>query len=475
LTKAPGTNAESALSTGSRARALLESRWLAFAVLYALHFILLLALVDAANQQQVLLKEEASAGYVGPVFLSFRLQHHLFATNFYSYLIYGFGHHFYTGLFGVRLTKITVMALLPGGIYLYLRDRFNVRPIEAFFSSLAVVLLPGVLCLSWIATEMAEESAFGFLALWLSLDDRPWAMFLSTCLAALAAGCYGSGLAFLLVVAATQIIRLKMPGLRLPAILSLCAAAGVLLVPLAWWTNAQTLFVGGGGVPHLSGTIGHLTALFGELFVRTDSYYMFANGRAALATPLIAALVLAGTVWTAMHYKQLAWQLFALAITSLTLLAVAGNVQGVRRAVPLMICLGIFATLLLQSLLESKRLVSRVAALVLFALWLIPSAFQYNAIRHELESAQILLPHDFEFSVDAGSTMAATVAAFVDRSRPLPSKLQGYEPDRTLSILFVLTQPSAIVSREELIAACDQHGWSIPSQKPRLAWLSKGR
>ncbi len=454
-------------------RTILESRWLGFAGLCALHFILLLALVGAANQQDLLLKEEASAGYVGPVFLSFRLQHHLFATNFYSYLIYGFGHHVYGGLFGIRLTKITVMALLPGGIYLYLRDRFNFRPVEAFFSSLAVVLLPGVLCLSWVATEMAEETALGFLALWLSLDDRPWAMFLSTCLAAVAAGCYGSGLAFLLVVSATQITRLKIPSLRPGAILSLCAAVGVLLLPLAWWTNAQTLFVGGGGMPHLSGAFGHLTAFFGELFVRTDSYYMFANGRAAMATPVVAVLVLAGMVWSAMHYKQLAWQLFALAMASLAPLAVAGNVPGVRRAVPLVICLGIFATLLLHSLLDSKRLVTRVVALILFALWLTPSVLQYNAIRHELQSAQILLPHDFEFSVDAGSTMAGTVAAFVDRSRPLPSHLQGYEPDRTLSILFPLTQPNPIVSREELIAACDQHGWSIPSRKPRLAWLSK--
>ena len=48
--------------------------------------------------------------------LSFRLQHHIFATNFYSYLIYGLGHHVYGSLFGVRLTKIASMALLPGSI-----------------------------------------------------------------------------------------------------------------------------------------------------------------------------------------------------------------------------------------------------------------------------------------------------------------------------------------------------------------------
>lgn len=452
---------------------MVESRWLGFAVLYGLQFGLLLALVSAVNQQQLLLREEASAAYVGPVFLSARLQHHIFATNFYSYLIFWFGHHFYGGLFGVRLTKITTMALLPGGLYLYLRDRFKVSPIQAFPAAIAVVLLPGILCLSWVATEMAEESAIGFLALWLSLDERPWAMFLSTCLAAVAAGCYGSGLAFLVVVLATQAGRLTIPGLRNPALVGIGFAGTIILIPLVWWTNAQTLFIGGGGTPHLAGSAARLLAAGKELFVRVDSYYMFTNGRAALGTPVVGALAVAGLVWTAVRYKRAAWQLLAVATVSLALLGVAGNVPGARRGFPLMICLALFGVLLLHSLFESKRVIGRVAAVVLFALWLIPSAFQYNALRNELQSAQILLPHDFEFSVDAGATMAGTVAAFVDRSRPLPPNLKGYEPDRTLSILFVLTQPKPIVSREELIETCDRHGWSLQSHQPRFGWLSK--
>jgi len=456
-----------------RAKAAIESRWLGFFALYVLHFVLLLSLVSAANQQQVLLKEEASAGYVGPVFLSFRLQHHLFATNFYSYLIYGLGHHLYGGLFGVRLTKITIMALLPGSLYLYLRDRFEFRPLVAFVSAIAIVLLPGVLCLSWIATEMAQESALGFLALWLSLDDRPWAMLASTCLAAVAAGCYGSGLAYLLVVMATQAFRLRMPALRFPALASTAVAGCTLLIPLIWWTNAQTLFIGGGGSPDPGGSLTRLSAASKEMFVQTASYYMFANGRPALATPLVGALALAGLVWTAVHYKRSAWQLFGLATVSLSSLALAGNVPGIRRAVPLVICLALFGVLLLHSLLESDRLASRSVAVILFALWLVPSAFQYNAIRNELRSSQLLLPHDFEFAVQPGATMATTIEAFVDRSRPLPPGLPGYEPDRTLSILYSLSQPDPIVSREELIAACDRHGWSIPSTMPRLSWLRR--
>ena len=456
-----------------RAKALLETRWLGFVTLYALYFAILLSLVNAANQQQLLLKEEASAGYVGPVFLSFRLQHHIFATNFYSYLIYGLGHHLYGGLFGVRLTKITIMALLPGSLYLYLRDRFKFRQLEALVSAMAVVLLPGVLCLSWIATEMAEESAFGFLALWLTLNDRPWAIIGSTCLAAIAAGCYGSGLAYLLVIVAIQTLRLRTPSLRLPALAGMAVAGCTLFIPLIWWTNAQTLWIGGGGSPNPGGALTRLSATSRELFVQTASYYMFANGRPALATPLIGALALAGFVWAAIHYKRAAWQLFGVALASLSLLALAGNVQGVRRAVPLVICLGLFAVLLIHSLLESKRAASRAIALILFGMWLVPSAFQYNALRNELLSGQLVLPHDFEFTVKIGGTMARTIAAFVDRSLPLPPDLQGYEPDRTLSILFSLSQPHPIVSREELIAIWDRHGWYIRSHTPRLAWLRR--
>jgi hypothetical protein len=473
LTKALGAIARTTPSARERAQTLFESRWLGFAGLYALHFGLLLALVTAANQQQVLLKEEALAAYVGPVFQSFRLQHHIYATNFYSYLIYQLGHHLFGGLFGVRLTKITIMALLPGSLYLYLRDRFKFGSLEAFVSAIAVVLLPGVLCLSWVATEMAEESALGFLALWFALNDRPWAMLASTCLAAISAGCYGSGLACLLVVMAIQASRLRVPSLRLPALASMILAGCMLLIPLVWWTNAQTLFIGGGGSPDSGGSPTRLAAAFKELFVQTASYYMFANGRPALATPLIGALALAGLVWTAVHYKQVAWQLFAVALASLALLAVAGNVPGVRRAVPLMICLALFAILLLHSLLQSERLAYRAIAVTLFALWLIPSAVQYEAIRSELLSSRILLPQDFEFTVENGGTMASTVEAFANRSRPLPPNLQGYEPDRTLCILFSLTEPTPIVSREEMIAACDRHGWSVPSNAPRFAWLRK--
>lgn len=456
-----------------RAKAVLESRWLGFFALYALHFAVLLSLVSAANQQQLLLKEEASAGYVGPVFLSFRLQHHIFATNFYSYLIYGSGHHLFGGLLGVRLTKITIMALLPGSLYLYLRDRFQFRPVEAFVSAVAVALLPGVLCLSWLATEMAQESAIGFLALWLALNDRPWAILASTCLAAVAAGCYGSGLAYLIVVVAIQASRLRIPARRFPVLAGMTLVACTLLIPLVWWTNAQTLFIGGGGSPDPRESITRLAAAAKELFVHTDSYYMFANGRAALGTPLIGALAIAGLGWTTFHFKRAAWQLLGVALMSLLLLAVAGNVPGVRRAVPLVICLGLFAVLLLHSLLKSERIASRAIAVILFALWLIPAAFQYNDIRSELLTAQIFLPHDFEFTVESGGTMVNTIEGFVDRSRPLPPGLKGYEPDRTLSILYSLSQPAPLVSRTELIDAADRHGWSIPSYTPRLTWLRK--
>jgi hypothetical protein len=49
-----------------RAKAVIESRWLGFFALYVLDFAMLISVVSAANQQQLLLKEEASAGHVAP-------------------------------------------------------------------------------------------------------------------------------------------------------------------------------------------------------------------------------------------------------------------------------------------------------------------------------------------------------------------------------------------------------------------------
>jgi hypothetical protein len=75
------------------------------------------------------------------------------------------------------------------------------------------------------------------------------------------------------------------------------------------------------------------------------------------------------------------------------------------------------------------------------------------------------------FAVAAVMAMSTTIAALANRSRKLPEDLSGYEPDRTLAILYRLTLPNPIVTANELVARCDEHGWSIPSNSPRLSRL----
>lgn len=69
--------------------------------------------------------------------------------------------------------------------------------------------------------------------------------------------------------------------------------------------------------------------------------------------------------------------------------------------------------------------------------------------------------------------MAVEIALLAGRAKTLPADLAGYEPDRTLCILYRLTQPNPIVGPREIVARCDEHGWSIPSNRSRFSWLRR--
>src|SRR5271156_5871676 len=103
----------------------LERQSVAAALLYLIQLLLILALVFAANRQGLLMKEEASIGFVNPTFLSLRLQHHVHATSFYAYVLFLWAGHFFPKLFFGRFAKAAIMALLTPVVYLYLMRRFS--------------------------------------------------------------------------------------------------------------------------------------------------------------------------------------------------------------------------------------------------------------------------------------------------------------------------------------------------------------
>jgi len=444
----------------------------AIPLLYAIFLAAAIGLVLAANSQELLTKEEASSGFVNPAFLEFRLEHHLFSTNFYAYLYLWLASHVVHGLFYARFAKAAVMALLPCFVYLYLRKAFEFGGLQAFLGALGVGLLPGVISFTWIGMDTGMETPIGWCALWLALFDAPAAILASSFCAALSAESYGGGVVFLIAVAASHLIRFHRS--RRPALLAgFAVMLAVLLVPVFWWTNVQTLLTGGAGDPTLHGAGERLVSLAKELFLRGDSYYFFSNGAPALGAGLIPLLAIAGLVAAMVQDRRRTWPLLLISALSIAIYAVAGNVVGVRRAIPLVVALALFACLLLRSLSASRMLFVRGAAYAAAVIWLAIAGNEYLATRDGLASGRIQLPRDFEFKIPAGQTMAGAVAGILNGSTKLPPDLAGYEPDRTLSILYVLGQPTPPYSRQEVILRCDAHGWSIPSDAPRFLRFRK--
>jgi hypothetical protein len=446
----------------------LERQLVVSALLYGIR------LVFAANSQGLLTKEEASSTFVDPTFLSLRLQHHVFATNFYTYVLFLWTGDLAPFLFFGRFVKAAIMASLPALTYLYLKRGFPFSGPRAFAAAVAIGLLPGVICFSWLGVEFGLETPLGFLALWLALFEFPVCIVASFVAAALAGGCYGSGLAFLPAVLVYQLPRLRKTKLRWAVFAGSAMAGLVLAFPVFWWTNIQSLWTGGGGHPVAAGAPGRLARLFLELFIRGRSYYFFGNSAAALSGIVVGLAALAGIAVTGFRKASKTWPLLVLSIGVLGMYAVAGNVSGVRRAIPLVVSLAIFATLLLD-MLSSQRPRWRTIAfygpiLILIAV----EGIQYNGIRNGLATSKLELPHDFEFQIPPGKNMAEEIALLSGGFQKLPSDLAGYEPDRTLCILYRLTQPNPIVGVHEIVARCDQHGWSIPSNSPRFSQL-KGR
>lgn len=448
------------------------ARRLAVPLLYAIFFTAAIALVAAANRQELLTKEEASSGFVNPAFLEFRLEHHVFSTNFYAYLYLWFASHLVHGLFYARFAKAAIMALLPCFIYLYLRKAFEFGELHAFFAALAIGFLPGYSAFSWIGMDTGMETPIGWCALWLALFDTPLAILASSFFAALSAETYGGGVVFLIVVAASHLFQFHRS--RRPVLLAgLGVMLAVLLVPVFWWTNVQTLLTGGAGDPSIRGSGGRLVSLAQELFLRGDSYYFFNQGAPALGGGFIELLAITGLVAAILRDRRRTWPLLLILILSLGMYAAAGNVSGVRRVIPLVVCLGVFACLFLNSLALSRVRSVRAAAYLAVAIWLAMVGNEYHAIREGLASGRMQLPRDFEFRIPPGQTMAGTVARLLNGSLALPADLAGFEPDRTLSILYVLGKPSPRYSPQEIIRQCDAHGWSIPSNAPRFVRVRK--
>jgi hypothetical protein len=195
-----------------------------------------------------------------------------------------------------------------------------------------------------------------------------------------------------------------------------------------------------------------------ELSWRGDSYYFFSNGRPALGNPLLVVAGMAG-LWLARRDSR---DLLLLAGTAIVLYAITGGVIGVRRLVPLELALICGVALLAARLPKS---VASVAAVVALAVLMFSAVQQ----RREIAQGRIVLPHDFEFRLLPGQTQQQTFASLA-AGGTMPT--DGYEADRTGSVLYLLTG-GRLPDFRTLTQATDAHGWSIKSDAPRFQWLRR--
>src|SRR5262249_55251147 len=151
---------------------------------------------------------------------------------------------------------------------------------------LMIGLLPGLICFEWLGTDTSIDCLFGFLALLLATYESRAAIIGSFVAAGVAAGSYGSGLVFIPIVLVHQWPRLRDRDTRAAVLLGVAGLAATLALPFLWWTNIQTLFVGGGR-PDAGGLANRFGGLFTELFWRGSSYYYFSNGVGALRGTLM--------------------------------------------------------------------------------------------------------------------------------------------------------------------------------------------
>jgi len=411
--------------------------------------------VVAANQQQTLTAEEASSTFVNVAFLEHRLQHHRLSTNFYGYVLFWLGSRVLgVSLFYGRVVKAVWISLLPVLMFLYLWRRKSLAWPYAMFAAALTVLIPGVISTGFLAMDTGMDAVFGMAALLLAGYSQPRIRLISPLLLGTAILTYGSGLYFVPAVLYEWFRRSPSRVWWLWAGALLCAPA---LAAILWWTNVQTLVVGG-GKPSLTGIGPNLLSMALQLFWRGDSYYFFSNRRPALGNPLLAAAGVAG-LWFARRESR---DLLMLAGTAIMLYAITGGVIGVRRLVPLELALICGVVLLTARLPKSVAGVAAVAALAV----LMFSAVQQ---RKEIAEGRIVLPHDFEFRLLPGQTQQQTFASLA-AGGAMPT--DGYEADRTGSVLYLLTG-GRLPDFRTLTQATDAHGWSIKSDAPRFQWLRR--
>ena len=374
-------------------------------------------LVRATVATGILTGEEASVSVAYVVALPEHEEISVYATNFGAHAVYWAASHLVPDLdiFSGRWVKAPFLALLAPLAHLVLRRRIGVGVGPAVVGALTVVALPGVALFGWMATENGMEAVWGLTALALvTAPHRAWPGGLV--LAGAAMSTYSTGLtwaAVVVVVALVRVVRTRSARDAGGVVLAAAGGAGIVLFPVWWWTNGPVLLTGGGAFAPSPARLVEAARLIG---VDGASYYFFDDAAAwvgpALAVPLAVAVVAAVALRPAVLAPYA-----LLAVASLVLYALAGNITGTRRLVALTVVGGLAVGVVTDAVASAarRRRVPRSVAGVLVpvlvgAAVLVPAGAALAGWTERLADGRQTLPADFALVLDPGATMPQTLA-----------------------------------------------------------------
>jgi hypothetical protein len=310
-------------------------------LLYAAAAAMNIASVDAVSANGVLTGEEMSVSIRDVLFtVEARAQASDWSTGFAAPFYYWLGsqvdHPF--GLFDGRDLKAVTMALLAPLVYLVLRRRLGCTFATSAIGGSVVVLLPGVMMYGWMAIETGLDSVLGVIALLLATSPRFWWP-ASIVVSAVAFITYPTGAAWLLACVAIWVHRLRRvdrgPDEARGTSAAVTVAVAVVLLPYLWWTNVAPRLLTGGGT--MSGDLlEHLTTLVHQLAVNGHSYYYFGDAP-GWGSPALAFGVAVCVLTAAWRRFPALWPWLLAALATVVLWLPAGNMPGLRRAIPLSI------------------------------------------------------------------------------------------------------------------------------------------